>query len=309
MKEPLIGVHASVSYPPLWAEGSTRSDARWSAWHAGVRLALNGIMVLGVAALIAVYEMHTTPLASANGFWHGAPIQGRSRGILLVLLCGFFISLFVTSRRSRWYKGWPAGDISCDQRFTLQASLTSCLPISGVLYLVHAADAPHGIALAAAGLVASSLCLRRLIYRMLLRHNFRYDQGTRNVLIVGTGLEQNRFRAYINGCMSLSVTFKNLVDSDGMNSRPVTIWDDVNGTFDTLYAQARTLLVDEILLITPLKRGTLEDVAAQARAHGVGLRVISGKCWGFELDSASEDANNGQERSCTWPSCQWSHRC
>lgn len=144
---------------------------------------------------------------------------------------------------------------------------------------------------------------------MLLRHNFRYDQGTRNVLIVGTGLEQNRFRAYINGCMSLSVTFKNLVDSDGMNSRPVTIWDDVNGTFDTLYAQARTLLVDEILLITPLKRGTLEDVAAQARAHGVGLRVISGKCWGFELDSASEDANNGQERSCTWPSCQWSHRC
>ena len=66
-------------------------------------MAVDAVTILVSAVLATLYRFHTGPLAGARGFWHGTLIHGRSMGILLALLCGFAVSLMVTSRRLNLY--------------------------------------------------------------------------------------------------------------------------------------------------------------------------------------------------------------
>jgi hypothetical protein len=139
MDESLLCDNAPPSYPPLWVEGSTGRAVRWSVWHARCRVAINLTMVLGVAVLVACYDLHTTPAASAIGFCQQMPLQVSAR--VSIILCGVYVALTYTSRRwlcfsaARYFSGR-------DQGLTFQAFLTSSVPVGSVLFLLCAEDAP-----------------------------------------------------------------------------------------------------------------------------------------------------------------------
>src|ERR1017187_3460829 len=96
-------VSASVSSSPEWAGGAVASPARSSRGAAKLWMILDVITVLGAAILATMYEFHTGPMDGARGFWRGTLIHGRSMSILLALLCGFAVTLIITSRRMHLY--------------------------------------------------------------------------------------------------------------------------------------------------------------------------------------------------------------
>jgi len=281
------GLSISAS-PSHGVQDSPKGAGQGSLGTARFWMVLDGITILGSATLATMYEMHTGPLAGAKGFWHGTLIHGRSKSILLALLCGFAISLIVTSRRLHLYTPKRLNNFLHEQRLSLQACLTSSLLLTGTLYLVHAEDIPRSIVLITAGLVIVSLSLRRFIYRILLYRNFERGVGTRNVLIVGTGAEANALRHHLDNLQHLGYTFKGFIASPDSNSGSSAVSRDVVGTLDTLFQDTRKLFVDEIFFAAPCERGIVQNVLMKARANGVDLRVVpdlyDGMAWNSPIE-------------------------
>ena len=154
------------------AADSTRSLRGMTAlW-----MIMDGITILVSAMLVTLYERHTGPVAGVKGFWQGTLIYGRSMGILLALLCGFAVTLMITSRRLHLYTPARLNNFLHEQRLSVQACFTSGLLLTGTLYLVHAEDIPRSIVLITIGLVTIGLSLRRAGYRVLLYR--RFDRRT-----------------------------------------------------------------------------------------------------------------------------------
>jgi exopolysaccharide biosynthesis polyprenyl glycosylphosphotransferase len=251
-------------------------------------MTLDGITILGAAILATLYEFQMGPVAGAQGFWHGTLIYGRSMSILLGLLCGFTITLMMTSRRLHLYTPIRLTSILHEQRLSVQACLTSGLFLTGTLYLIHAEDIPRSIVLITVGLVTISLSLRRLVYRMFIYRRFERGLGTRNVLIVGTGPEAHALRHHLESIKHLGYTFKGFIDSPDANSRFTSSSGDVVGTLDTLFQHARKQFVDEIFFTSPCERGIVQDVLDQARIQGVDLRVVPDMYDGLAWNSPIE---------------------
>jgi exopolysaccharide biosynthesis polyprenyl glycosylphosphotransferase len=228
------------------------------------------------------------PVAGAQGFWRGTLIYGRSMSILLALLCGFTITLMMTSRRLHLYTPIRLTSILHEQRLSVQACLTSGLFLTGTLYLIHAEDIPRSIVLITVCLVTVSLSLRRLVYRMLMYRRFERGVGTRNVLIVGTGPEAHALRHHLESIKHLGYTFKGFIDSPDANSRFTSTSGDVVGTLETLFPHARKQFVDEIFFTSPCERGIVQDVLDQARIQGVDLRVVPDMYDGLAWNSPIE---------------------
>lgn len=235
-----------------------------------------------------MYKLHTGPVAEVRGFWHGTLIHGRSMWILLALMCGFIISLLLTSRRLHLYTPTRLNGFLHEQRLSVQACFTSGLLLTGTLYLVHAADIPRGIVLITLILVMVSLSLRRLVYRILLYRRFERGMGTRNVLIVGTGPEAHALRHHLESIRHLGYTFKGFIDFPGASSRFATTSGDVVGKFENLFQHARKQFVDEIFFTAPCERGIVQDVLEKARVHGVDLRVVPDMYDGLAWNSPIE---------------------
>jgi len=249
---------------------------------------LDAVTVLGAAFLATLYEFRASPLAEVKWFWHGTLIPGRSMGILLALLCGFIVSLIITSRRLHLYSPTRLGGYLHEQRLTVQACFTSGLLLTGTLYLVHADDIPRRIVVITWSLVVVSLSLRRLVYRVLLYRRFERGMGTRNVLIVGTGPEAHALRHHVESIRHLGYTFKGFIDFPGSTSRYAATSGDVVGTLDTLFQNAREKFVDEIFFTAPCERGIVQDVLEKARAGGVDLRVVPDMYDGLAWNSPIE---------------------
>jgi exopolysaccharide biosynthesis polyprenyl glycosylphosphotransferase len=251
-------------------------------------MVLDGVTVFVAAALATLYELHTGPETGAVEFWNGTLIHGRSRGILVALLCGFTVSLILTSRRLHLYTPKRLSAYLHEQRLSAQACLTSGLLLTGTLYLVHADDIPRRIVITTVALVAVLLGLRRLFYRMLLYRNFEHGVGTRNVLIVGTGPEAHALRHHLDSIRNLGYTFKGFIEFPGSESRVTATSGDVVGTLDTLFQYARKQFVDEIFFTTPCERSIIKNVLKQARCHGVDLRVVpdlyDGMAWNSPIE-------------------------
>jgi len=235
---------------------------------------LDGLTVLGAAVLATLYELHTGPVDGAVGFWHGTLFSGRSMGILVALLCGFTISLMITSRRLHLYVPTRLTSFLHEQRLSVEACLTSGLLLAGILYLIHATDIPRSIVLMTVGLVTISLSLRRLIYRILINRRFERGEGTRNVLIVGTGPEAQALRHYLKSFGHLGYTFKGFIEPLGSNPCNQESSEEIAGTLDTMFQYARKHFVDEIFFTAPCDREVVFDVLAQARTQGVDLTVV-----------------------------------
>jgi len=195
-------------------------------------------------------------------------------GILVALLCGFTISLMITSRRLHLYVPTRLTSFLHEQRLSVEACLTSGLLLAGILYLIHATDIPRSIVLMTVGLVTISLSLRRLIYRILINRRFERGEGTRNVLIVGTGPEAQALRHYLKSFGHLGYTFKGFIEPLGSNPCNPESSEEIAGTLDTMFQYARKHFVDEIFFTAPCDREVVFDVLAQARTQGVDLTVV-----------------------------------
>ena len=235
---------------------------------------LDGLTVFGAAVLATLYELHSGPVAGAIGFWHGTLFSGRSMSILIALLCGFTISLMITSRRLHLYVPTRLTSYLHEQRLSVEACFTSGLLLAGALYLIHATDIPRSIVLMTVGLVTISLSLRRLIYRVLINRQFERGEGTRNVLIVGTGSEAQALRHYLVNFGHLGYTFKGFIAPLGSNSCNRESSEEIAGTLDTMFQYAREHFVDEIFFTAPCDREIVFDALAQARTQGVDLTVV-----------------------------------
>ena len=254
---------------------------------------MDAMTILVSVVLATVYRMHTSPWMGAREFWHGTLIHGRSMGILLALLCFFAVSLMITSQRLNLYSPTRLNSVLQEQRLSLQACLTSGLLLAGTLYLLHAGDISRTIVLVTVGLVTITLSLRRLIYRLLLYRDFERGVGTRNVLIVGTGPEAMAFRFYLESIRHLGYRFKGFIEVPGVghadtDSRSVSNCADVVGTLDTLFQQVCAQFVDEIIFATACESGIVRNVLAQARIHGVGLRIVPEMYDSLALNSSIE---------------------
>ena len=269
-----------------WTEGSAAGPVRGPRGKTYVWMTLDAMTILAAAVFATLYRVHTGPLASARGFWHGTLIHGRSMGILLALLCGYAIALMITSRRLNLYSPKRLNSILHEQRLSVQACITSGLLLTGTLYLVHAEDIPRSIVLLTVGLVTVALSLRRLVYRLLLYRGFERGVGTRNVLIVGTGPEAQALRHHLESIRHLGYSFKGFIELPG--SGPIAASGEVAGTIDTLFQHARKHFVDEIFFTTPCERTVVQDALAQARVQGVDLRVVpdmyDGHTWNNSIE-------------------------
>lgn len=266
----------SISLSPSadWEVGVATGVARGVRGKVKLWMALDALTVMVSAFLATLYKLHTSPMNGARGFWHGTLIHGRSMGILLALLCGYIVALLITSRRLHLYTPTHMTNFLHEQRMSAQACFTSGLLLTGALYLLQAEDIPRVIVLGTVVLVTIVLGLRRLIYRIHLYR--RYDRGldTRNVLIVGTGLEAHALRQHLEKIRHLGYTFKGFVELPGSARFEGIPSSDIVGKLETLFQNTRKQFVDEIFFATPCERGIVEDVLDQARAHGVDLRVV-----------------------------------
>lgn len=249
---------------------------------------LDALTVLGAAAVTTLYEQHIDPVNGARGFLHNNLIQHRHWGILLALLCGFTVTLIIISRRLQLYTPLKLNNILNEQGRSVQACFTSGLLLTGALYLAKAEDIPRGIVLITVGLVTISLSVRRLAYRIAFYRRFERGQGTRNVLIVGTGPEAHALRHHFERIRHLGYTFKGFVEFPGPCTPAVAASPDVVGTLETLFDHVRKNFVDEIFFATPCERGIIQNVLEQSRAQGVDLRVVpdlyDGLAWNRSIE-------------------------
>jgi exopolysaccharide biosynthesis polyprenyl glycosylphosphotransferase len=260
--------------PREWASGPHAVPVRGLRGKATLWMWMDAFTVLGAAVLATLYERHTGPVAGARGFVHNTLIQHRSWGILLGLLCGFTITLIIISRRLQLYTPLRLNNILNEQGRSLQACFTAGLLLTGTLYLVHAEDIPRAIVLITVGLVTVSLSVRRLAYRIAFYRRFERGQGTRNVLIVGTGPEAHALRHHFESIRHLGYTFKGFIEFPGLVPALAATAGDVVGNLDTLFQNARKQFVDEIFFAAPCERGIMQRVLEQSRTHGVDLRVV-----------------------------------
>jgi exopolysaccharide biosynthesis polyprenyl glycosylphosphotransferase len=281
-------VSASESSTPEWVEASAKGAGRGSRGKAHFWMFLDAITILASAVFATLWRMHADPITGARGFWHGTLIHGRSMGILLVLLCGFAVTLIYTSRRLNLYSPIRLSDAFHEQRLSVQACFTSGLLLTGALYLVHAEDIPRSIVLMTVGLVTIALSLRRLVHRILLYRSFERGVGTRNVLIVGTGPEAVALRYYLESIRHLGYRFKGYVEAPGSDTNYTAAAGDVVGTFDSLFQHVRRQFVDEIFFTTPCERAVVQDVLEEARTLGVDLRIVPDMYNGVGLNSTIE---------------------
>ncbi len=265
---------SSLTSSAEWEAGVAAGPARSGRGTAKLWMAMDVATVVGAAIVATLYEFHTTPLEGARGFWHGTLFHGRSMGILLTLLCGFTVALIATSRRMHLYSPTHMTNFLHEQRMSAQVCFTSGLLLTGALYLLHADDIPRTIVLGTIGLVTITLGLRRLVYRILLYRRFDRGLDTRNVLIVGTGLEAQALRHHLESIRHLGYTFKGFIELPGCKTHEGVVSGDIVGNLDTLFQNARKQFIDEIFFTTPCERGIVQNVLEQARCHGVDLRVV-----------------------------------
>jgi exopolysaccharide biosynthesis polyprenyl glycosylphosphotransferase len=249
---------------------------------------LDGLTVLGSAMMATLYATHTNTVDGAKAFLHGTLIYGRSMWILLALLCGFGVSLILTSRRLQLYTPMRLNNIFREQKLSIEACFIAGLLLTNALYLIKAEDIPRRIVLITLGLVTVSLSVRRLIYRMILYRRFERGLGTRNVLIVGTGLEAQALHQHLQNMPHLGYTCKGFVDIPNANSECNKVSGRETITIETLFDHARKHFVDEVFLTNACDRETAQSILERARIHGVDLRYVPYMYDGQALDDPIE---------------------
>lgn len=254
--------------------GSTGARTRNARGTARLWIFLDILTVLIATTVTTISAFRVTLLRGAKGFLTGSLFFGHSMWLLLTLMCGFTMTLIVTSRRMNLYAPERLTNFLHEQRLSAQACFTSGLLLTGALYMVRAIYIPRSIVLITVFLVAVGLGLRRLVYRVLLYRRFDRGLDTRNVLIVGTGPEAQALRNHLDSIRHLGYTFKGFVDIPGSAYRTPEAPADVVCSLDSLFQNTRKQFIDEIFFAAPCERRIVQDVLEQARMRGVDLRLF-----------------------------------
>ncbi len=249
---------------------------------------LDAFTVFGAALVAAVIELHTSPIAGMRGFWRGTLIHGQSMGILSCLLIGFTATLITLSRSFHLYTPTRLTSYLHEQRLSVQACLMSGLLLTGTLYLIKAEDIPRSLVILTITLLTVSLSARRFVYRVLLYQRFERGMNTRNVIIVGTGVEAHALRHHLQSIRQLGYVFKGFVQVPGIDTQMSGTTGDVLGSLDSLFDHARKHFIDEIFFTSPCERGVIKNVLDQARSNGIDLRVVPEMYDGLAWNSTIE---------------------
>lgn len=247
------------------AEGEARQSGESSSIPRPFRMwmAFDFVTILISAALAIYIERHYGPLTEASRLYHGTLFRGRSMAILLELLLGYSVVLILNSRRLHLYSPERINSIVQEQWLSLRASFGAGLLLTGALYLLHADDIPRRIVLLTVGLVTLALALRRFVYRNVLYRRFNRGLGTRNVLIVGTGPEAKALRSHLDTIRHLGYAFKGYIEVPDSGRRFTVDPDEVVGTLDNLFQNARKKFVDEIFFTNPWKDGVIRALLSR----------------------------------------------
>lgn len=250
-------------------------------------MALDVVTVFISAVLATSLETRTWPTFGLVEFHHVTLVRGRSVGIVIALLCGFAVALILVSRRLNLYKPASLTNFLHEQRLSMQACLTAGLLLTGMLYMMHAADIPRSIVLLTLALVTFLLGLRRLIYRILLYRRFDRGIDLRNVLIVGTGAEARALHHHLESIRHLGYAVQGFVHPADLERRIDENTTGLDG-LDALFEGARAQFVDEIIFTTHCEQDMMQELLERARVHGVDLRLMpdfySGMPWANPIE-------------------------
>jgi exopolysaccharide biosynthesis polyprenyl glycosylphosphotransferase len=268
---------------PLAADSARVTRGTTKFW-----MALDVATIVVAAAAATMYEFKTGLIDLVVRFWDGILFGRYPMWNLLAFLSVFAVSLVLTSKRLQLYTPTRSSNILNEQRLSLQASATSGLVLTGMLYLVKAAAVPRSIVLITIGLVAAALGVRRFLYRLYLYHRYDRGVGTRNVLIVGTGPEAHALRHHLESIRHLGYTFKGFIDMPDQDPSKRNRSTEVVGTFETLFQSVRALFVDEIFFSSQCEHGLMQNALEHAREYGVDLRIIPEMYGGLAWNSPIE---------------------
>lgn len=282
-------VTTNISSSQQWTESPAAGSSRSSRGMTTLWMVMDGATILISAILVTLLVKHIGPVEGARQIWNSALTQNHALWFLISVLCGFTVSLLITSRRLNLYSPAHLSNILHEQRLSVQACFTSGLLLTGALFLLHAEDIPRGIVVITLGMVTIGLSLRRLSYRLLLYHNFERGIGTRNVLIVGTGAEAHALRNHLESIRHLGFTFKGFIAFPGSCPHFADTSNDVVGTLDTLFQYTRKHFVDEVFFTASCEqRGVVKGILEQARAHRIDMRVVPDMYDGLAWNSPVE---------------------
>ena len=161
-----------------------------------------------------------------------------------------------------------------EQRLTIQACLTAGLLLSGALYLVRGEVISRGVVIITVVATMVLLCVRRLMWRMMMYRRFENGLEVRNIIIVGTGRVGQAMRHHLDSIRHLGYSFKGYVQIPGVDSDNPAVAGDVLGSIDRLLPLARQFFVDEIFLSASCDAREVTRIVTLAREAGVDFRVV-----------------------------------
>lgn len=191
-------------------------------------------------------------------------------------LVWFIFSLILVSRRHHLYGPTQMRSGLHEQRLTVQACLTAGLLLAGALYLFRGEVISRGVVIATVAITAVLLCLRRLVWRLMMYRRFERGMETRNIIIVGTGRVGQTLRHHLEGIRHLGYRFKGFVTLPGVSCDPASLLpeNEILGSIDEVLEIARKHFADEIFLSAPCEPELVKTLVSHAREAGVDIRVV-----------------------------------
>jgi exopolysaccharide biosynthesis polyprenyl glycosylphosphotransferase len=159
-----------------------------------------------------------------------------------------------------------------EQRMTVQAALTAGLLLCGTLYLTKAEVVSRFVVMLMVLIATVLLCARRALWRRVVYRRYREGLETRNVLIIGAGRVGHALRNHLQSLGHLGFRFKGFIALSGEEGESGDA--EIIGDVRNCLRLARSLFVDEIFFSVPAERSLVISIVEDARAMGIGVRVV-----------------------------------
>ncbi len=202
---------------------------------------------------------------------------------LMLLVFGVYVVL--TSRLFGLYRSSENISGLHEQRMTVQAVLTSGLLLCGTLYLTRGYAVSRLAVLMTVVLTMPMLMFRKALWRKLRERRYLLGLEVRNVLIVGDGRVGHALRNHLESLPHMGFRFKGFISLERGREREAA---HIVGDIRNCVAVARSLFVDEIYFSTPADKRTVVGVVEEARALGIGVRVVpdlyDGLAWNANVE-------------------------
>jgi exopolysaccharide biosynthesis polyprenyl glycosylphosphotransferase len=266
----------------------SRPSTQGRGTRVGVLWILGDVVIVLAALMIAVRGWLGEGLFGADSPYHTNIMFHNHPTVLLGCLAWFILSLILVSKRYHLYGPMQLRNTLHEQRLTIQACLTAGLLLSGALYIVRGEVISRGVVIITVVATTVLLCVRRLMWRMMMYRRFESGLEVRNIIIVGTGRVGQAMRHHLDSIRHLGYSFKGYVQIPGVDSDNPALAGDVLGSIDQLLPLARQFFADEIFLSASCDAHEVTRIVTQAREAGVDFRVVpelyDGLAWNSPIE-------------------------